>query len=338
MGFSDLEVAYRLELPPVPGANHLALRSVLNVVAAATDKGTHQTFISHAKIAERSGASKKTVARALDVLQDLGLIRREKQWRPNGGRSTDLITFDAAASPHGRGDDAPVVTTTIPPIVTEGTPPPPGGHAPSSPRLAPPSHPDRGNRIRPKNPSSDPSSDPNTLEVIVPAAVVLMDSGGFDEFWSAWPKKRAKPEARRAWGAATKRAKPAVIIAAAIAYRDNPHCPESRFIPNPATWLRGDRWNDELDGPSGLTRGQEHLAYIASLGNGRPTRDDENMAVVARLQQQESAGTTSSVFETGLLGGGNSRSRTAQNLAVVAELAAREEAARRHEEIGPGTW
>lgn len=79
--------------------------------------------------------------------------------------------------------------------------------------------------------------------------VVVLDL--FDEFWEAWPVKKSKPAARRAWDKAQReRRKPAAdIIAAAIAYRDNPHRPPAQFIPHPSTWLNNDRWNDPLDGP-----------------------------------------------------------------------------------------
>jgi len=50
MGFRDAQRAYDIELPDVPGVTALAMRSVLNVVALATDDENQQTFVSHSTI------------------------------------------------------------------------------------------------------------------------------------------------------------------------------------------------------------------------------------------------------------------------------------------------
>lgn len=69
----------------------------------------------------------------------------------------------------------------------------------------------------------------------------------FDSFWAAYPKKVGKGQAVKAWRAAVKKADADVIaagITAAVAAwkRDGT---EQRFIPNPTTWLNGERWADE---------------------------------------------------------------------------------------------
>ena len=71
----------------------------------------------------------------------------------------------------------------------------------------------------------------------------------FDIFWKAYPKKVAKGDARKAWGQ-TERIRPDIAtlldaIQAQMAsdqWRKN----EGQFIPYPATWLRQERWDDEL--------------------------------------------------------------------------------------------
>ncbi|MCY0916983.1 hypothetical protein OS965_02180 [Streptomyces sp. H27-G5] len=75
----------------------------------------------------------------------------------------------------------------------------------------------------------------------------------FAAFYAIYPRKIAKGNARKAFAAAVKRgAKPADLIAAAAAHRDNwVRCKtESRFIPHPTTWLNGERYDDELPNPS----------------------------------------------------------------------------------------
>jgi len=69
----------------------------------------------------------------------------------------------------------------------------------------------------------------------------------FDDFWSIWPKKVQKKTAQTAWKNMTKKNREAALAALpAHMLRWN----DPQFIPNPATWLRAERWNDELS-PTG---------------------------------------------------------------------------------------
>lgn len=72
---------------------------------------------------------------------------------------------------------------------------------------------------------------------------------GFAAFWAAWPKKVARQDAERAWGKL--RPSPelqAVILAAVARWRQTEQWAVRGVIPNPATWLNGKRWNDEVPG------------------------------------------------------------------------------------------
>jgi hypothetical protein len=69
----------------------------------------------------------------------------------------------------------------------------------------------------------------------------------FDEFWSLYPRKIAKATARKAWAKLS--AEQQLMAAKAI----NTHCEywkaketELEFIPHCATWLNGERYEDEL--------------------------------------------------------------------------------------------
>lgn len=64
----------------------------------------------------------------------------------------------------------------------------------------------------------------------------------FDQFWQLYPRKIGKGQARRAFGAALKKASAAQILAA---LQKQPFHPQERFQPHPATWLNGERWLDE---------------------------------------------------------------------------------------------
>jgi len=69
----------------------------------------------------------------------------------------------------------------------------------------------------------------------------------FDEFWSLYPRKIAKANARKAWQKLT--AEQQLLAAKAI----NTHCEywkaketELEFIPHASSWLNGERYEDEI--------------------------------------------------------------------------------------------
>ena len=71
-----------------------------------------------------------------------------------------------------------------------------------------------------------------------------------DKIWAHYPKKVAKADARKAW-VQTKDIRPdvtTVINAITAACRTEQWMRGGgQFIPHPATWLRGERWDDELE-------------------------------------------------------------------------------------------
>lgn len=90
----------------------------------------------------------------------------------------------------------------------------------------------------------------------------------FDVFWKAYPRKAGKLNAKQAWDklspsedlaykiiAAAKKQK--VVLWAAI---------EKRYIPHAGTWLRGERWRDELP--------EEDTADVLNLPPRKPTDDE----------------------------------------------------------------
>lgn len=76
----------------------------------------------------------------------------------------------------------------------------------------------------------------------------------FERFWNAYPKVRRqkKKDARRAW----KKLKPSLELCRqmAVALEAQKRSEEwtrdgGRYIPMPATWIRGERWTDEITVP-----------------------------------------------------------------------------------------
>lgn len=80
----------------------------------------------------------------------------------------------------------------------------------------------------------------------------------FVAFWDAYPRKTDKGHARKAWAKAVRAGTdPARITAGAKAYREDP-TRSTQFTAHPATWLNGERWNDQ--------------APEAGASHGRPDR------------------------------------------------------------------
>jgi hypothetical protein len=70
----------------------------------------------------------------------------------------------------------------------------------------------------------------------------------FTAFWLAYPRKIGKGQARKAWRSAVlgRRTEAKTVIVAAELYRDACRASgtEQQYIPYPATWLNGERYND----------------------------------------------------------------------------------------------
>lgn len=76
---------------------------------------------------------------------------------------------------------------------------------------------------------------------------------GFADFWEQYPKKVAKPAAEKAW----RKVKPSrQLLADLMAGLGRQKASADwqkdggRFIPHPASWLNGRRWDDELPQPA----------------------------------------------------------------------------------------
>jgi hypothetical protein len=77
----------------------------------------------------------------------------------------------------------------------------------------------------------------------------MNDDLEFDVFYKAYPRKVAKGDARKAWQS-TKKIRPPLneILAAILAQSKTDQWTKDNhaYIPYPATWLRAERWDDEI--------------------------------------------------------------------------------------------
>jgi hypothetical protein len=92
----------------------------------------------------------------------------------------------------------------------------------------------------------------------------------FDRFWKLYPRKTAKESARKAWAKIKITDDMFNMIAAGLAKQAA--CQDWKkdggaFIPHPATWLNGKRWEDEIatGKPAGIHHGFDDIDYNAGL-------------------------------------------------------------------------
>ena len=72
----------------------------------------------------------------------------------------------------------------------------------------------------------------------------------FDQFWAVYPKKIAKGDARKAWGQTESIRPDMETVIDSIKKQcqaDQWRKDDGKFIPHPATWLRQERWDDEIE-------------------------------------------------------------------------------------------
>jgi hypothetical protein len=199
----------------------MAQKFVLVVLADYADE-EHSSFPAQSKIAERIGATDRTVRSALKELEAKGFVSREHRQRNNGSRTSDRYFLPVNGSARMPG---PTGSTF------RGQP-----ETPSDPT---------GSKGGDHNHHLSITSNPHLEERAQPENASATDEQ-FDRFWQAFPTERKSNKK----GCRTKFAKavkdgidPEHIIGAALAYRDDPNR-ESAFTVNPHRWLNEERWDD----------------------------------------------------------------------------------------------
>lgn len=117
------------------------------------------------------------------------------------------------------------------------------GEGPTEGRVSrPPVHPTAGQPVGlPEHQSQN--TNPLAQFSLIAAAPHGEANDFFSVFWKAYPRKVAKEDARKAFRAVTKDTTLTVILAGLE--RAKPGWTDPKYIPYPATWLRGRRWMDE---------------------------------------------------------------------------------------------
>lgn len=201
-------------------------------------------------LCEFTGASRSTVMRSLSELQELGFINKREVYE-NGVKfnryksSVDMCVYF----------DTPSVKMTPPPCQNDTTP-----------------------RVKMTPHNIDDNIDDNKEDKIgiTRSASAPLD---FDRFWKAYPLKKAKQAALKAWKKINPDKQLAETIISAVEkqkrwedwIRDN-----GQYIPHPATWLNQGRWEDEErrkakpdDGPEQTVDGDAIRRRIEAMRAGQ---------------------------------------------------------------------
>jgi uncharacterized protein YdaU (DUF1376 family) len=90
----------------------------------------------------------------------------------------------------------------------------------------------------------DTGSEPNKIATNKPITNNKEYIDRFDDFWKHYPRKVSKPNALKAWIKIKPDDELTKTIISAIS-KQNLSTREEQFIPHPASWLNGKRWEDE---------------------------------------------------------------------------------------------
>lgn len=111
-------------------------------------------------------------------------------------------------------------------------------------------------------PNPNPTQPENQKQISAPLALV---EARFSEFYDAYPRKRARGQALKAYRSALKKATPAIILEGLERALPEFSGRSPDKIPYPASWLNGEGWLDESD-PSSfearLARGERMLGVV----------------------------------------------------------------------------
>lgn len=185
-------------------------------------------FPSLETLAAKTSLTKLTVRRHVQVAESIGWLAVKKRYTRNGDKDSNLYSIRYP-------DEVGSSLTHVGSPVTQG-----------------------GLIINPQVGSPVTHNTPVLTPQVTPQKEGAAEDG-FESFWKQYPNKKAKADAMKAW----KKIKPAASLLAKILASlevakssDGWKKDGGRFVPHPATWLNGRRWEDEaLDDAKNDTNG-----------------------------------------------------------------------------------
>jgi hypothetical protein len=252
---SDKTASDGSSLPGV-GANGIAVYTALCKCADNVSKRCYPSFLT---LAEMTGLSRRTV---IEVIQDLERWKLIAVKRSKDGKSPNVYTL-LPCSPCTSANPALVQKTTG--TSAESAPPLVQDLHPTSAGIAPELDPlnlTQLNLTHEQDPPNPPKGGTRSEagKKRTRSSAKGADHPGFDAFWLAWPQERrvAKLAAQRAWNNLAPDEALRSEILSKVEAQKKPGgilAREPEYIPHPASWLNGKRWNDEQQQPrSGAER------------------------------------------------------------------------------------
>lgn len=139
----------------------------------------------------------------------------------------------------------------------------------------------------PRLKSIEPNNESTPIEGEAPSAPPLANDL-WDDFWLLYPRHEARKDARKSWGKLSERQQ----IQAVVSITDwrqvwKAQGRDSRLIPLPATWLNGERWEDEL--PDGIITTRHASHTLVTVSPNEPTKatdlPDRVKTMLAKLRK-----------------------------------------------------
>ena len=195
-----------------------ATKIVLYWLADHHNGETGKCFPSINRLAELSEMSRRSVEGHLETLETLGLIKRVNQFRETGGKSANSYILELTGTYENISDAQNLR------MVCEKT-----AHGDTQ-NL-------RMNNLGINNLGKEPNTSSKDDEV----------NYYFDQLWSLYPRKVGKGQARKAFKAASKKADFYDLLPKLMDYVQTLEGKDKQYIPHLATWLNGERWEDEVE-------------------------------------------------------------------------------------------
>lgn len=217
---------------------------VYAVLARYADNDTLTAFPSRATLAKRLRCVTRSVDRALSELESIGAIVKHSRHDEVKGNASNLYVLRRIPTDPSDTTVAPLATQESPPWRQESRPPSDTTVALTITR----------------------ELDPEELDIDM----------AFDTFWSAYPRRTAKGRARTAFEKALKKTSLKNILQAVELYTVQVEDKSIEYVAHPATWLNGERWDDDYANEIAKRR-----------GNKREPNYVEGVRLVAKYQQME---------------------------------------------------
>ena len=194
-----------------------ATKIVLYWLADHHNGETGECFPSINRLADVCEMSRRSVEGHLEALEKLGLIQRVNQYRDTGGKTSNkyILRLSKNVSEQSDAQNLRMVCEKSAHGDTQNL---------------------RMNNLGINNLGKETnitSSDDDGVDYY------------FDQIWEEYPRKVGKAQAKKAFKTASKKINFYDLLPKFEAYVLTLEGKETQFIPHLATWLNGERWNDE---------------------------------------------------------------------------------------------